>query len=89
MRDASWFGFFNILLFKAEEAGKEVVKVSAKNTSQRCSGCQKLVPKELSCRIHSCPHCGLSIDRDTNAARNILRLGQSLQGAGALASTMN
>ena len=89
MRDASWFGFFNILLFKAEEAEKEVVKVLAKNTSQRCSGCQKLVPKELSCRIHNCPHCGLSIDRDINAARNILRLGQSLQGAGALAPAMN
>ena len=89
MRDAAWFNFFNILLFKAEEAGKEVVKVSAKNTSQKCSNCQKLVPKELSCRIHNCPHCGLSIDRDINAARNILRLGQSLQGAGALAPAMN
>ena len=68
---------------------KEVVKVPARNTSQKCSNCQKLVPKELSCRIHNCPHCGLSIDRDINVARNILRLGQSLQGAGALAPAMN
>ncbi|TKJ46169.1 transposase, partial [Candidatus Aerophobetes bacterium Ae_b3b] len=89
MRDVAWFNFFNILLFKAEEAEKEVVKVPAKNTSQKCSNCQKLVPKELSCRIHNCPHCGLSIDRDTNAARNVLRLGQSLRGAEALASAMN
>lgn len=89
MRDVAWFNFFNILLFKAEEAGKEVVKVPAKNTSQRCSGCDRIVQKGLSVRVHSCPHCGLSIDRDINAARNILRLGQSLQGAGALAPVMN
>jgi len=89
MRDVAWFNFFNILLFKAEEAEKEVVKVPAKNTSQMCSSCGRTVQKDLSCRVHSCPFCGLIIDRDTNAARNVLRLGQSLQGAGALASAMN
>ncbi|MQY58622.1 MAG: transposase [Clostridia bacterium] len=89
MRDVAWFGFFNILLFKAEEAGKEVIKVPAKNTSQLCSECGGPVPKSLSVRIHKCPHCGLSLDRDINAARNILRLGQSLQGAGALVPAMN
>ncbi|GAH26310.1 unnamed protein product [marine sediment metagenome] len=89
MRDVAWFNFFNILLFKAEEAEKEVVKVPARNTSQMCSSCGKTVQKDLSCRVHSCPFCGLIIDRDTNAARNVLRLGQSLQGAEALASAMN
>lgn len=89
MRDVAWFGFFEILLFKAEEAGKEVIKVPAKNTSQVCSECGEIVPKDLSIRVHECPHCGLSIDRDINAARNILRLGQSLQGAGALVPAMN
>lgn len=89
MRDVAWFGFFNILLFKAAEAEKVVVKVPAKNTSQACSECGKIVPKDLSCRIHKCPHCGLILDRDINAARNILRNGQFLQGAGALAPAMN
>jgi putative transposase len=89
MRDVAWFNFFNILLFKAEEAEKEVVKVPARNTSQICSSCGSTVQKDLSCRVHSCPFCGLIIDRDTNAARNVLRLGQSLQGAEALASAMN
>jgi len=90
MRDVAWFNFFNILLFKAEEAGKMIVKVPAKNTSQACSGCGKIVPKDLSCRVHECPHCGLILDRDINAARNILkRGGQLLQGAGALAPAMN
>jgi len=79
MRDVAWFGFFNILVFKAEEAGKEVIKVPAKNTSQMCSKCGRIVPKTLQCRVHKCPFCGLVLDRDVNAARNILRLGTSLQ----------
>jgi putative transposase len=79
MRDVAWFGFFDILRFKAECASREVIEVPAKNTSQMCSQCGQLVPKDLSVRIHSCPHCGFVLDRDINAARNILRLGQSLQ----------
>lgn len=79
MRDVAWFGFFNILHFKAEEASREVIEVPARNTSQACSQCGCIVPKDLPIRIHHCPHCGLTLDRDHNAALNILRLGQSLQ----------
>jgi len=79
MRDVSWFNFFNILRFKAEEAEKEVIEVNPKGTSQRCSFCGNEVPKDLSVRIHSCPLCGLTLDRDINAAINILRLGASLR----------
>jgi len=78
MRDVAWAGFFDILLFKAEEAGKEVIKVPAKNTSQQCSNCDAIVPKVLSDRIHNCP-CGFRADRDHNAALNILKLGLSFQ----------
>ena len=81
MRDVSWFQFFNILLFKAAEAGREVIKVPAGRTSQICSSCGKEVPKDLSVRTHNCPYCHLVIDRDVNAALNILRLGMSLQGS--------
>lgn len=79
MRDVAWFGFFDILCFKAEEAGRRIIKVPAKNTSQMCSSCGIKVSKDLSVRVHSCPVCGLIIDRDYNAALNILRLGQSLR----------
>jgi len=80
MGDVAWFNFFNILRFKAEEAGKEVIEVPAKNTSHGCSGCGAIVKKGLSIRVHRCS-CGLEIDRDYNAALNILRLGQSLQAS--------
>ncbi len=79
MRDVAWFGFFQILNGKAEEAGRLVLGVPAKGTSQLCSQCGKEVPKDLSIRIHSCPYCNLKIDRDINAALNILRVGQTLQ----------
>ncbi len=75
MRDAACFGFFDILRFKAEETGREVIEVLTRGTSQVCSQCGAIVTKDLSCRIHLCPSCGLTIDRDYNAARNILRLG--------------
>jgi putative transposase len=77
--DVAWGMFFNALLFKAEEAGRKVVKVNPRNTSQKCSGCGKLVKKPLSVRIHKCPSCGLVIDRDHNAALNILAAGQAAQ----------
>ena len=93
MRDAAWFQFFSILFFKAEEAGKQVIEVPAKDTSQLCSNpeCGRLVKKDLSDRVHKCcnPRCGLTIDRDWNAALNILRLGQSLRGAETLVSATN
>jgi len=79
MRDVAWFGFFDILRQKAEEAQRSIVEVPAKGTSQICSGCGQEVPKDLSVRIHSCPFCHLVLDRDHNAALNILRLGASLQ----------
>ena len=73
--DATWSNFFLILLSKAEDADKTVVKVDPRYTSQICSDCGEIVKKDLSVRIHNCPHCGLSLDRDTNAAKNILARG--------------
>lgn len=73
--DASWAQLVRLLSYKAEEAGKITVAVNPRNTSQQCSQCMAMVPKGLGDRIHTCPHCGLSIDRDLNASYNILRLG--------------
>lgn len=73
--DASWSKFLDMLRYKAERAGAHLVRVDPRNTSKKCSGCAELVPKSLAVRIHACPHCGLTIDRDWNASLNILRAG--------------
>jgi len=74
--DASWGQLLERLSCKAEEAGKTVVAVNPRGTSQMCSRCGQTVHKDLSVRVHDCPNCGLHIDRDLNAALNILRLGR-------------
>ena len=52
--------------------GVLVVKVNPHGTSQDCSNCRPKVPKTLSVRLHECPKCRLSRDRDENGAVNIL-----------------
>lgn len=80
--DASWNKLIQYTSYKAEDAGRKVVLVNSANTSQMCSSCGQIVKKDLSIRVHNCPYCGLSIDRDLNAAKNILRLGlQSVASA--------
>jgi putative transposase len=79
MRDVSWFNFFEVLKNKAAEAGREIIKVNPKNTSQICSNCGQIVKKSLSERIHKCPKCNLTMDRDENAAINLLRVGSTLR----------
>jgi len=80
--DASWGSFLAKLAYKVEETGGVLVKVNPNGTSQVCSRCGALpdVPKTLADRVHSCS-CGLVIDRDVNAARNILSLGLRLWDA--------
>ncbi len=70
--DAAWGRFITILETVAVKCGVRVVKVSPYSTSQDCSGCGVKVPKTLSIRLHECHKCGLQMDRDENAARNIL-----------------
>ena len=72
--DVAWNEFVNQLKYKAEEAGSSVVMVNPKNTTKACSACGKLTDKDLSVRVHSCS-CGLEIDRDLNASKNILAVG--------------
>lgn len=70
--DAGWNLFVGILKAKAAEAGRQVIEVDPRYTSQACSECGVIVPKPLSQRWHSCD-CGCELHRDVNAARNILR----------------
>ncbi|MCI0182375.1 RNA-guided endonuclease InsQ/TnpB family protein [Sulfoacidibacillus ferrooxidans] len=74
--NASWGKLATYLEYKAKNAGKQLIKVPPHHTSQLCSaGCGTLVKKDLLVRIHQCPTCGLDIDRDVNAAINILQRG--------------
>jgi putative transposase len=76
--DAGWAIFLAMIAYKAASAGRIFLAVNPKGTTQLCSACGTRVVKGLSQRWHSCPQCGLELDRDENAARNILRLGLSL-----------
>lgn len=77
INNAGWGILLRCIALKAESAGKHVVAVDPRHTSQTCSRCGALVPKDLGVRVHDCPHCGLRIDRDWNAAINICALGRS------------
>ena len=78
--DAGLGIFRQILEYKVEEAGVQVKAVNPYNTSQICSNCRKIVSKTLAVLVHTCPNCGLVIDRDVNAARNILNLALNSLG---------
>ncbi len=78
VHDQGWGAFLTIPSDKAAEAGRSVMALDARNTSQACSACGALVPKPLGERWHRCA-CGYQADRDVNAARNLYRLGESRQ----------
>ncbi|MFK7697582.1 RNA-guided endonuclease InsQ/TnpB family protein [Paenibacillus sp. HJGM_3] len=71
--DAGWNALIQFVTYKAESAGRQVVRVDPRHTSQHCSVCNKIVKKTLAERVHHCPHCSTTLDRDVNAAINILR----------------
>jgi putative transposase len=77
--DVAWNQFMQFTTYKAEGAGRQVVFVNPRNTSKMCSRCGQLVEKTLADRVHSCS-CGLVLDRDENAAINILSLGLKTLG---------
>lgn len=70
--DAAWNQLRLFTSYKAEEAGKIVKVVDSYGTTRDCSKCGFPVSKMLSERTHKCPNCGLILDRDWNAAVNIL-----------------
>jgi putative transposase len=73
--DAAWNQLATYTRYKAEEAGCSSIEIDPRGTSQRCSRCMTVVKKDLSVRVHQCPVCGLELDRDLNAALNILAVG--------------
>jgi IS605 OrfB family transposase len=89
IHDAGWGHFLSLLAYKAACAGKRVEAVNPAYTSQDCSGCGARIHKSLSVRTHVCTNCGLVLDRDENAAKNILWRGQCLRGVAGMPAAMN
>ena len=73
--DAAWSNFRQWLEYFGKVFGVVTVAVPPQYTSQNCSNCGEVVKKSLSQRTHRCQHCGVVLDRDKNAAINILELG--------------
>ena len=73
--DAAWTAFRNWVEYFGKVFGVVTVAVPPHYTTQNCSNCGQVAKKSLSQRTHQCPDCGFVLDRDWNAARNILELG--------------
>src|SRR5262249_24582735 len=80
--DTACTQFADMLAHKAAWAGRKYIAVNPAYTSQDCCGCGHRQKLTLSDRVYRCPCCGLVLDRDLNAARNILRLAKDLLGWG-------
>jgi putative transposase len=92
INDVAWSTFRRWLEYFAVKFGTTVVAVNPKMTSQKCSDCGAVVRKSLSTRTHKCA-CGCEMQRDVNAAINILNLakargGQSRSNATGLATSV-
>ncbi len=75
--EVSWHEFRLLLEYKSKWYGRElIIAPSNYASSQLCSGCgnKSSQTKDLSCRIYNCPACGMTLDRDINASRNLLKL---------------
>ena len=86
IHDAAWSEFFRKVSCKAEEAGRKYIAVNPAYTSQTCTRCGHRQAMPLSERIYHCLCCLLSIDRDLNAALNILALGLQSIGIQSVAA---
>jgi len=75
---ASWYQFTQWLQYNALVYGVIVIAVPPHNTTVDCSRCGAKVKKTLSTRTHKCRKCGTVLDRDHNAAKNILAKGFKL-----------
>jgi putative transposase len=79
INDAGWYQFRKWLEYFGVKFGKITVAVNPAYTSQECSSCGTHIKKSLSMRTHVC-RCGFVLDRDWNAAINILKLALSTTG---------
>ena len=76
INDVAWTLFRRWLEYFAVKFNTQVVAVNPRMTSQKCSDCGAIVKKSLSTRTHKC-NCGCHLQRDVNAAINILNLAKA------------
>lgn len=90
MLDAAFGQFRSIVKYVCWKRGKFFSEVDARGTSQQCPECNGEVKKDLSVRVHDCPHCGYKTDRDVAAGQNIRNRGivETRHGASVLISTV-
>ncbi len=85
--DVAWGQFVQFTTYKAANAGRGLALVNPRGTTQMCTGCHEIVPKDLSVRLHDCPHCRLKVHPGAhwahNAALNILARGLASINAGS------
>jgi putative transposase len=82
--DAGWGQFVSILRAKAEDAGRTVIEVDPRHTSDRCEACGHAAKgNRVTQAVFACRTCGHSAQADEHAARNILRAGLAHHAAHA------
>ena len=81
--ESSWARLITMISYKAEDAGRRVVKVNPRYTSQRCSHCGHVAAENRDKEKFACLCCGHREHADINAARNILRAGLAQGGSEA------
>jgi len=73
IHDASWNKLIQFASYKASNAGKNVIQINPRGSTERCSGCGTIVRKALSERVYRCPNCGLVLDGDLNTTFDMLK----------------
>jgi len=86
IHEQQWGAIVSMLSYKAESAGGSVTAVAPHHTSRECSGCGRRRDMALSVRVYRCG-CGLVLDRDVNAARNVLQRGLAASPSGGVPGT--
>ena len=79
---AAWDTFTTMLAYNCNREGTHVVEVEPAGTTKECASCGVGSDRPLWVREHSCPACGFEMDRDANAALNILSRGFEKLGLG-------
>ena len=77
INDVSWGYFVQMLSYKVEKTGGQLIRVNPQNTSKICSKCKAIQDMPLSKKQFKCLSCGFVCHRDINAAMNIDRAGRA------------
>ncbi len=88
MHDHALRKFIQFTTYKAERAGRTVKFVNPQRTTRECSLCHQAIPMRSGDRVHNCPQCRISLDRDHVAAINILYRGLASRGISSMSDVL-